>query len=45
MSGLLPWHVQHGRARLIDQQSNIEADIAADLGRRHQTEALIDART
>ena len=36
--------VQHGRVRLIDQQSNIEADIAADLGRRHQTEALIDAR-
>ena len=36
--------VQHGRVRLIDQQSNVEADIAADLGRRHQTEALIDAR-
>ena len=36
--------VQHGRVRLIEQQSNIEADIAADLGRRHLTEALIDAR-
>ena len=35
--------VQHGRVRLIDQQSNVEADIAADLGRRHQTEILIDA--
>ena len=36
--------VQHGRVRLIDQQGNVEADIAADLGRRHQTENLIDAR-
>ena len=36
--------VQHGHVRLIDQQGNIEADIAADLGRRHQTEVLIDAR-
>ena len=36
--------VQHGHVRLIDQQSNVEADIAADLGRRHQTEVLIDAR-
>ena len=33
--------VQHGRVRLID--GNIEADIAADLGRRHQTEILINA--
>ena len=36
--------VQHGHVRLIDQQSNVEADIAADLGRRHQSEVLIDAR-
>ena len=35
--------VQHGRVRLIDQQGNVEADIAADLGRRHQTEVLVDA--
>ena len=36
--------VQHGRVRLLDRQSNIEADTAADLGRRHQTEVLINAR-
>ena len=36
--------VQHGRVRLLDRQGNIEADTAADLGRRHQTEVLIDAR-
>ena len=36
--------VQHGRVRLIDQQDDVEADIAADLGRRHQTEVLINAR-
>ena len=36
--------VQHGRVRLLDRQGNIEADTAADLGRRHQTELLIDAR-
>ena len=36
--------VQHGRVRLIDQQGNVEADLAADLGRRHQSEVLIDAR-
>ena len=36
--------VQHGHVRLIDQQGNVEADIAADLGRRHQTEVLINAR-
>ena len=35
--------VQHGRVRLVDQQGNVEADIAADLGRRHQNEILIDA--
>ena len=28
--------VQHGRVRLIDQQGYVEADIAADLGRRHK---------
>ena len=36
--------VQQGRVRLIDQQGNVEADIAADLGRRHQSKVLIDAR-
>ena len=36
--------VQQGRVRLVDQHSNAEADAAADLGRRHQSEALIDAR-
>ena len=36
--------VQQGRARLVDQQGNSEADAAADLGRRHQPELLIDAR-
>ena len=36
--------VQHGRVRLLDRLGNVEADIAADLGRRHQTELLIDAR-
>ena len=36
--------VQHGHVRLIDQQGNVEADIAADLGRRHQTEVQINAR-
>ena len=36
--------VQQGRVRLLDQQGNSEADTAADLGRRHQSEVLIDAR-
>ena len=36
--------VQHGRVRLLDKQGNSEADNAADLGRRHQSEVLIDAR-
>ena len=36
--------VQHGRVRLTDQQGNIEADLAADLGRRHQSDLLITAR-
>ena len=34
----------HGHVRLLDQQGNVEADTAADLGRRHQTEVLINAR-
>ena len=36
--------VQQGRLRLVDQQGNAEADTAADLGRRHQSDVLIDAR-
>ena len=36
--------MQPGRVRLVDQQGNAEADTAADLGRRHQSEILIDAR-
>ena len=36
--------VQQGRVRLLDKQWNDEADIAANLGRRHQSEMLIDAR-
>ena len=28
----------------MDKQGNAEADVAADLGRRHQDEILIDAR-
>ena len=36
--------VQEGRVRLLDKQGNSEADNAADLGRRHQSEVLIDAR-
>ena len=28
----------------VDQQGNVEADLAADLGRRHQSEILIDTR-
>ena len=35
--------VQHGRVRLEHQHGNAEADTAADLGRRHQSEVLIDA--
>ena len=35
--------VQQGRVRLVDQQGNAEADAAADLGRRHQSEILVDA--
>ena len=29
---------------MLDQQGNAEADAAADLGRRHQSEILIDTR-
>ena len=36
--------VQQGRVRLVDLQGNAEADTAADLGRRHQSEVIIDAR-
>ena len=36
--------VQHGPVRLLDKQVNAEADHAADLDRRHQSEVLIDAR-
>ena len=36
--------VQQGRVRLEDQVGNTEADAAADLGRRHQSEVLIDSR-
>ena len=36
--------VQQGRVRLLDKQGIAEADHAADLGRRHQSEILIDAR-
>ena len=36
--------VQQGRDRLEDQLGNAEADAAADLGRRHQSEVLMDAR-
>ena len=36
--------VQQGRVRLADQQGNSEADTAADSGRRHQSEVLINAR-
>ena len=35
--------VQQGRVTLEDQLGNAEADDAADLGRRHQSEVLIDS--
>ena len=35
--------VEQGRVRLEDQLGNAEADTAADLGRRHQYELLVDA--
>ena len=36
--------VQQGRVRLLDKHGNDEADNAVDLGRRHQSGILIDAR-
>ena len=36
--------VQQGQVRLEGQVGNAEADAAADLGCRHQSEVLIDAR-
>ena len=36
--------VDQGRVRLEDQLGNAEADTAADLGRRHQSEAVMDVR-
>ena len=36
--------VQSGRVRLEDQLGHAEANAAADSGRRHQSEVLIDAR-
>ena len=36
--------VQQGRVRLEDQLGNAEAGTAADLGRPHQSEVLIDAK-
>ena len=35
--------VQQGRVRLVDQQGNVEADTAADLGRRHHSQILMNA--
>ena len=36
--------VEQGRVRLEEKLGNAEADDAADLGRRHQSELLMDAR-
>ena len=36
--------VEQGRVRLEDQLGNAGADTAADIGRRHQSELLMDAR-
>ena len=36
--------VEHGRVRLADKVCSAGADAAADLGRRHQSEILMDAR-
>ena len=36
--------VDLGRVRIEDKLGNAEADTAADLGRRHQSELLMDAR-
>ena len=38
------YDVQQCQVRLLDKQGNAEADEAADRGRRHQSEILIDAR-
>ena len=35
--------IQHGLVRRTGQQGNVEVDIAADLGWRHQSEILINA--
>ena len=35
--------IQSGPVRLEDQLGNAEADAAADFGRRHQSEVLIEA--
>ena len=37
--------VEQGRVRLVDQIENAEADTAADLGRRHRSEMIMDARS
>ena len=36
--------VEQGRVRLADELGDAEADAAADLGRRHQSELIMDAR-
>ena len=36
--------VEQGRMRLADQLGDAEADVPADVGRRHQSELLMDAR-
>ena len=36
--------MEQGRVGLEDRLGNSEADIAADLGRRHHTEAVMDVR-
>ena len=36
--------VEQGRVRLVDQLGNAEADAAADLGRRHQSELVMCSR-
>ena len=36
--------MKQGRVRLEDRLGNIEPDAAADLGRRHQTEVVMDVR-
>ena len=36
--------VDQGRVRMEDRLGNAEADTAADLGRRHQSEAVMNTR-